>query len=169
MKYRALVLSMLFVLPSSCGWQLRDTQLVPSAIGTLYLSSSDRNSTLITELELERALSINGIKVIADKAAADYSVIIVDYRQNSRTASINPSGRVAEYQLNEDVDFIIADAQGNEMIPLSTASVERVYEFNEDDILSSSNESRSVRDRMHEEVVRQILNRLRVFSDNATP
>ena len=167
MKYRALVLSMLFVLPSSCGWQLRDTQLVPSAIGTLYLSSSDRNSALITELE--RALNINGIKVIGDKARADYSVIIVDHRQNSRTASINPSGRVAEYQLNEDVDFIIADGQGNEMIPLSTASVERLYEFNEDDILSSSNESRSVRDRMHEEVVRQILNRLRVFSDNATP
>ena len=115
MKYRALVLSMLFVLPPSCGWQLRDTQLVPSAIGTLYLSSSDRNSALITELE--RALNINGIKVIGDKARADYSVIIVDYRQNSRTASINPSGRVAEYQLNEDVDFIIADGQGNEMIP----------------------------------------------------
>jgi len=109
MKYRALVLSMLFVLPSSCGWQLRDTQLVPSAIGTLYLSSSDRNSALITELE--RALNINGIKVIGDKARADYSVIIVDYRQNSRTASINPSGRVAEYQLNEDVDFIIADVR----------------------------------------------------------
>ena len=166
MKYRALVLSMLFVLQSSSGWQLRDTQLVPSAIGTLYLSS-DRNSALITELE--RALNINGIKVIGDKARADYSVIIVDYRQNSRTASINPSGRVAEYQLNEDVDFIITDAQGNEMIPLSTASVERVYEFNEDDILSSSNESRSVRNRMQEEVVRQILNRLRVFSDNAKP
>jgi len=55
------------------------------------------------------------------------------------------------------------------MIPLSTASVERLYEFNEDDILSSSNESRSVRNRMYEEVVRQILNRLRVFSDNAKP
>ena len=100
---------------------------------------------------------------------ADYSVIIVDHRQSSRTASINPSGRVAEYQLNEDVDFIITDAQGNEMIPLSTASVERVYEFNEDDILSSTNESRSVRNRMHEEIVRQILNRLRIFSDNAAP
>jgi len=166
MKYRVLMLSMFFVLPS-CGWQLRDTQLVPSTLGTLYLSSSDRNSTLITELE--RALNINGIRVIGNKAVADYSVIIVDHRQNSRTASINPSGRVAEYQLNEDVDFIITDAQGNEMIPLSTASVERVYEFNEDDILSSTNESRSVRNRMHEEIVRQILNRLRIFSDNAAP
>ena len=166
MKYRVLLLIVALMI-SGCGWQLRDTQLVPSAIGTLYLSSSDRNSALITELE--RALNINGIKVIGDKARADYSVIIVDHRQNSRTASINPSGRVAEYQLNEDVDFIIADGQGNEMIPLSTASVERVYEFNEDDILSSSNESRSVRNRMHEEVVRQILNRLRVFSDNAKP
>ncbi|RZO20818.1 MAG: hypothetical protein EVB03_03660 [SAR92 clade bacterium] len=166
MKYRVLMLSMLFVLPS-CGWQLRDTQLVPSTLGTLYLSSSDRNSALITELQ--RALNINGIKVIGNKAVADYSVIIVDHRQSSRTASINPSGRVAEYQLNEDVDFIITDAQGNEMIPLSTASVERVYEFNEDDILSSTNESRSVRNRMHEEIVRQILNRLRIFSDNAAP
>jgi outer membrane lipopolysaccharide assembly protein LptE/RlpB len=70
---------------------------------------------------------------------------------------------VAEYQLNEDVDFYITDAEDNQILSLSTASVERVYEFREKDILASSNEEQRIRAEMRSELVRQILNRLRVL------
>ena len=72
------------------------------------------------------------------------------------------SARAAEYQLNEDVDFLIISADGQQLIPLSTASVERVYEFDEQDILASDGEERLIRNSMREEIVRQILNRLRI-------
>jgi len=45
----------------------------------------------------------------------------------------------------------------------STASVERVYEFIERDVLASSEEERTVRSDMRIEIVRQIINRLRVL------
>ncbi|MBT5103997.1 MAG: hypothetical protein HOM23_08070, partial [Porticoccaceae bacterium] len=109
------------------------------------------------------ALNTYGIKVAPNSAGADYAVVIVDFRQNHRTASLNASARVAEYQLNEDVDFYITDAQGNQIIPLSTASVERVYKFSEDDILASDNEEQFIRNGMREDIARQILNRLRVL------
>ena len=35
--------------------------------------------------------------------------VIIDFRQNRRIATLNASARAAEYQLNEDVDFLIAD------------------------------------------------------------
>jgi len=160
MKQKILLMTLTLML-SSCGWQLRDAQIVPSSIGSIYISSSNPSSALITELK--RALDTYGVKVAPNSAGADYSVVIVDFRQNHRAASLNPSARVAEYQLNEDVDFYITDVKGNQIIPLSTASVERVYEFSEDDILASDNEEKFVRNGMREDIVRQILNRLRIF------
>ncbi len=160
MKYKILLMTLTLIV-SSCGWQLRDTQIIPSSIGSIYVSSSNPNSALITELK--RALNTYGVSVASNSAGADYAVVIVDFRQNHRTASLNASARVAEYQLNEDVDFYITDSEGNQITPLSTASVERVYEFSEDDILASDNEEKFVRDGMREDIVRQILNRLRIF------
>jgi LPS-assembly lipoprotein len=160
MKHKILLMALTLIV-SSCGWQLRDTQIVPSSIGSIYISSSNPSSALITELK--RALNTYGVTVTPNSAGADYAVVIVDFRQNHRTASLNASARVAEYQLNEDVDFYITDSEGNQITPLSTASVERVYEFSEDDILASDNEEKFVRDGMREDIVRQILNRLRIF------
>ena len=89
--------------------------------------------------------------------------MIVNFRQNRHIGTLNASGRVAEYQLNEDVDFLIANATGTPLTALFTASVERSYEIQESDILSSENEERLVKREMREEIVRQILNRLKVL------
>ena len=146
-----LILSVcLSLLLSACGWQLRNAQVVPE----------DPHSKLITELT--RALNLYGVDVVASAADAKYSVVIVDFKRTRRSATLNPSARVSEFQLNEEVDFLIVDALGNQIIPLSTASIERVYEFNERDVLASENEERLIRDGMREELVRQILNRLSV-------
>ena len=160
MKYRVLLLIVALMI-SGCGWQLRDSQIVASSIGTVYLSSSNVNTVLTKELK--RALTTYGVPNDVTKAESNYIVVIVDFRENSRIASINSSGRVAEYQLNEDVDFYITDAEDNQILSLSTASVERVYEFREKDILASSNEEQRIRAEMRSELVRQILNRLRVL------
>jgi outer membrane lipopolysaccharide assembly protein LptE/RlpB len=66
--------------------------------------------------------------------------------------------------LTEDVDFMITDNNGNELISLSTVSIERVYEFNEKDILASSNEERRIRNEMHKDIAWKILNRIRSLS-----
>jgi outer membrane lipopolysaccharide assembly protein LptE/RlpB len=126
----------------------------------LHLSAQDPHSKLITELT--RALNLYGVDVVASAADAKYSVVIVDFKRTRRSATLNPSARVSEFQLNEEVDFLIVDALGNQIIPLSTASIERVYEFNERDVLASESEERLIRDGMREELVRQILNRLSV-------
>ncbi len=160
MKYRVLLLIITLII-SGCGWQLRDSQIVASSIGAVYLSSSSTTTALTKELR--RALSTYGVPNAATKAESNYIVVIVDFRQNTRIASINSSGRVAEYQLNEDVDFYITDADDKQVLSLTTASVERVYEFREEDILASSNEEQRILTEMRSEIVRQILNRLRAL------
>ena len=100
----------MILLLSACGWQLRNSQVVPTDLGSLYLSSNDAHSDLIQELT--RALNVYGAKIVPSSADASYSVVIVDFRQTRRTGTINAAARVAEYQLNEEVDFLIVGADG---------------------------------------------------------
>jgi len=160
MEYRVLLLIITLII-SGCGWQLRNSEIVASSLGTVYLSSKIGGTALTKELR--RAISIYGVSIGNTKAESNYIVVLVDFRQNSRIASINSRGRVAEYQLNEDVDFYITDADDKQILSLSTASVERVYEFREEDILASSNEEKRILKEMRGEIVRQILNRLRAL------
>jgi LPS-assembly lipoprotein len=146
---------------SACGWQLRDAQVVPSNIGSLHIATQAADNIFVSELT--RALDVYGVDVVSSAAEANYSVVIVDFRENRRIGTLNSSARAAEYQLNEDVDFLITDASGTPLTSLLTASVERSYEIEESDILSSDNEERMVRIEMREEIVRQILNRLKVL------
>jgi len=160
MEYRVLLLVITLII-SGCGWQLRNSEIVASSLGTVYLSSKIGDTALTKELR--RAIGIYGVSSGNTPADSNYIVVIVDFRQNSRIASINSRGRVAEYQLNEDVDFYITDADDKQILSLSTASVERVYEFREEDILASSNEEKRILKEMRGEIVRQILNRLRAL------
>ena len=48
-----------------------------------------------------------------------------------------------------------------------TASVERSYEIEERDILSSENEENLIKLEMRQEIVRQILNRLKVLPEQS--
>ena len=165
MRIQPLLLVATLVLVTACGWQLRNTQIIPQSLGSLHLSSADSHSNLIAELT--RALDVYGVKVVTDADDANYSVVIVDFKSTRRIGTTNASARVAEYQLNEEVEFLIVDAKGNNLIPLSTASVERVYEFNERDVLASDNEEQLVKEEMRADIIYQILNRLRLIPENA--
>ncbi|MDG0968881.1 MAG: LPS assembly lipoprotein LptE [Porticoccaceae bacterium] len=161
-----LVAITLFV--SACGWQLRDQQLLISSVDAIYFASTETNTDLIGDLK--RALDSYGVRFVDIQSEATYSVSIVAVRENIRTVSINSSGRVAEYQLNEDVDFYIRSIPTNNMYPLTTASSERVYEFREEDILSSDNEEKRIRYEMRKDIVAQILARLgSVSTSNSNP
>jgi len=160
MHFRLLLAAMALFL-SACGWQLRNAQVVPSNIGSLHIATQAANNIFVSELT--RALDVYGVDVVSSAAAANYSVVIVDFRENRRIGTLNASARAAEYQLNEDVDFLITDPSGTPLTSLLTASVEGSYEIEESDILSSDNEERQVRMEMREEIVRQILNRLKAL------
>jgi LPS-assembly lipoprotein len=160
MMQRLLLAAMVLIL-SACGWQLRNAQLIPSSIGSLHIATQAADNIFVSELA--RALDAYGVDVVSQAADANYSVVIVDFRENRRIGTLNASARAAEYQLNEDVDFLITNSSGTPLTSILTASVERSYEIEESDILSSDNEERLVRLEMREEIVRQILNRLKVL------
>ena len=160
-KFKNVCLSGLLIIISSCGWQLKDNHSMSPHLDQIHLVSQEPNGQLLSELT--KALEAYDIEAVESASKPDFSVVITDYRRIRRTSSMNSDARVAEYQLNEEVDFMVVDRSNKIVLKPSTASVERVYEFLETDVLASRNEERMVKHDMRLEIVRQMINRLSVL------
>lgn len=158
MAKQPLIYIFLLLTLSACGWQLRDTGHLSADIGAIHLSSKTSQGNFFKQLE--RALDGVGVQVVAVRNEADYSIVIVDVSSSRRASTLNSGARVAEYQLNQKIDFLITDQAGVQLIPVSTIAIEKVFEFDEQDVLASANEEQAIRDQINRESVRQILNQL---------
>ena len=156
----------LALLTVACGWQLRDTMTFHTSIPSIYFSSSSEDNSLIRDLR--RASDVYGVEPKKTRASAAYTVMVTDVRENVRIASINSGGRVAEYQLTEDVDFVIISTDNDAVETRGTASADKVYEFEENDILASANEQQRIRYEMKKQIVKQILTQVQNLANSST-
>lgn len=157
------------LLAAGCGWHLRGTSDAPDNIESLHISARNLNSALVEDLR--RALVSNGITVAKNATEAKYSLVLLAENSDRRTASIGASARIAELLLTESADFLILAADGTQVLGRTTATAERQFEYNEDNVLTTDDEALLLRAEMRSELVHKILNRLRFVShrtsDNA--
>lgn len=146
------------LLAGGCGWHLRGASEVPP-IGRFYLSASDRHSDLVASLN--DYLRDSDIEVVADATAADYSLVILAEREDSRTATVNSNSRAAELALTEEADFTVLDRDGRRVLPRTTVVVERSFEYTEINALASDSESALLKREMQAELAQQIVRQLR--------
>ncbi|MCK9564188.1 MAG: LPS assembly lipoprotein LptE [Bacteroidales bacterium] len=151
------------LLLAGCGWQLRGAGLVPEGLDTLHITSRDPYSPLV--MELTRTLRAANVRVTDSAAEAPYALAILDQRSGVRTATVNANARVSEQELSEEVEFLIIDRDGNTLLPRSTVLVERVFEYDETNVLATRDEEQLIRGEMRRDLVSQILNRFRQIQD----
>ena len=63
--------------------------------------------------------------------------------------------------MKEQVEYLVTRPDGSVAIERSTTSVERIYEYNEDNVLATEDEARLLKNEMYNDLARQIANRLR--------
>lgn len=143
---------------SACGWQLRDKPLLSDSLGTIHLSYHESQAGMA--IEIERALKANNVKLVDSVENANYQLKIIDAKQSRRISTLNSFARATQYQIFQTVDFIILDVMGKPIIPISTASAESTYNFDESDLLASQNEEKFLQSNLRSKIVRQIIRRL---------
>lgn len=158
-----IILLLVFMTLSACGWQLRNNQLLSNQFGTVHISYPQ--SRLSVALELKRALKANNVKIVSATDKADYEIKIMATRKSKRTSALNHNARAAQYQISHAIDYMVVDAQGVKIIPPTTAFAEKNYNYNELDILASKSEEAQININIRQEIVRQILHRLGEASD----
>lgn len=144
---------------AGCGWQLRGAGMIPEGLETLHVASRDPNGKLARDLT--RALQAAGVDVPKSASDADLSLVILQERSLVRVASVNANARISEQALTEEAEFTIIDKAGETKIPKAIVSVERVFEYNEDNVLATQDERELIRGEMRRDLINQMLNRLR--------
>lgn len=150
---------------AGCGWQLRGHGDAPQYVDSLYIGGRPLDSELKTELE--RSLRASGIELKDNAKDAQYSLVMLDQRSKRRTATLSGQARISEQELSEELKFTVRAADGAEVVPPTTISDDRVFEYDENNVLATDDEAQLLRREMRTSLVRQLINYLQRIGPRA--
>jgi len=153
------------LLISGCGWQFRGADMIPDNLKVLHISTKDPNGKL--SRDLGRALKSAGVEVTDSPAGSDLSLVILQERSLVRVAAVNENARVSQQELIEEASFMVINKAGEQLIKPSIVTSERVFEYNENNVLATQDERELIRTEMRRDLISQILNHLRQLRTSA--
>jgi LPS-assembly lipoprotein len=156
----AIVAPMLFAI-AACGWHLRGEAVSGLSIDGLYLDTSHSHDDLLQLLR--KRLLASGVALVEEATQAQYRLIIIAENSDRRAATFSASTRISELLLTETAIFEVVDKQGSSVIPPTEVVVERVLEYDEDNVFATDDESFLLKQEMRRELARKIQNRIRYF------
>jgi LPS-assembly lipoprotein len=155
---RNLLVMGLAVLLSACGFQLRGTGTTELAIKELDLSARDAYGETVTQLR--QVLQSSGVKVYA---GAPYKLTLTDEQESQRSLSYAGSGRSAEYELTNVLNYEI---QGHDKLSLLSdkLQVQKVFLHDGNNLTGSDQEAAEARKEMRRDLVQRMMLRLQQLS-----
>jgi LPS-assembly lipoprotein len=158
-RIRLLPALLVLALLQGCGWHLRGQSELPSSISPIYIQGAAQFDRL--RMDLAKALASNNLEVSSDPKGAAAVLRIRDREFNKRTLSVlGDTGKVAEYELHDQVFFDVTDASGEILVPEQRVGVLRNYLNLEDEVLGKRREEEIQRKEMRQELVSHIIRRL---------
>ena len=158
-QLRATILALIALTMTSCGFALRGSGETALSPETVYVRGPQENDLLTQALQ---ASLVNAKMLLAETASqARYIVSVSEEEFNTTIATVNGRARAAQYTLRLSVDLAL-DMQGQNLLPAERIMVERSYFEDTANIAGSTREADILHIEMRQELIDQILNRLRV-------
>lgn len=141
---------------AGCGFKLRGPQ--PLAFATMYVGA-DPNSPL--GAGLRRQIPTSGTTVVVDDpATADARLEILRNARTREILSLSGAGTVREYQLRQTITFRLVDREGAELLPATSISARREYNFDDSQIIAKEQEEALLYRDMERDLQQQLMRRL---------
>lgn len=139
-----------------CGFRLRGPQ--PLAFSTIHIDA-DPNSPL--GAALRRRIPTSGTTVVVeDPAAADARLQILRNVRTREILSLSADGKVREYQLGQAITFRLIDRNGTELLPATSISARREYNFDDSQVIAKEQEEALLYRDMERDLQQQLMRRL---------
>ena len=149
---------------AACGFQLRGTggeAGLPSGWDKMHLVTGNPNSEF--SQTVRTVFTTNGIQW-TDRANANYSLLLGPDRFTQANLSLNREARVSQLELTMQTNFSVLDANGQEVMPDTTAVVLRQMENDPRNVMGKSEEVRILQSEMRTELAQQMIRRIGFFA-----
>lgn len=158
---RLLPLALLLLSLSACGFQLRGAQPLPATMEQTYIQGADQGPFYF---ELENAIQAAGGVTVNQRDKASATLILHSQGFTRRESSVDPRGRINEYEHRLQVVFSLQDKGGRSLAERETVTVMRAQRFNPDQVLSMGEEQAMLHEEMRRQAVSQLLRRLHALA-----
>ena len=155
-RWITLILTLFLV--SGCGFHLRQAAELPASISPIVINGVGRYSDL--GRELSNRLRSDTVQVTWERKDANTMLNITRYSRQNRTLSVDKSGKVAQTELKDTLEFELVDASGNVLVPQQKIVVVRNYINTEEQKLGKVTEAGQLAEGMQQELARQIITRI---------
>jgi LPS-assembly lipoprotein len=152
----ALLLLLVGSLASGCGFQLRGEPLrAAGALPAVQLQLDRARTPLATAVA--GAMRDADIATAAAGSAPQWRVRVSDQQEERRSRTLTRGIQVAEYELSVALDFEVLDAAGNALHPTQRLSASRVYEREQENLLTNEAEEEVLWDELRRDVAAQLV------------
>ncbi|MEJ6611736.1 MAG: LPS assembly lipoprotein LptE [Porticoccus sp.] len=142
---------------TSCGWHLRSSghTAALAAINQIHIDGDQKNQLYRF---VSRSLKSSNIAITENSKEAEITIRLINQRSISRSASVNSSARVSELHITELVDVEIVTADGKVLLPKTTLSREKFFNYNEGNVSTNAEEQKILKREMMNDLARKIIN-----------
>lgn len=152
---------------SACGFHLRNSASLPSALAPIYIGGPAGNSALGRKLRYQLTNSNTAVTEYSAKAA--YQLILLDEDQDRRIISLDRRGLAAEYGITMSVEFELRDNKGNRVLGPQKIDERRTITNNPDNALTTAQDISLVSTDMEQVIAVQIVRRLGAYATHKLP
>lgn len=156
---KILLIFVLIITLTACGFHLRGHEPLPSQLQTLYVASNNPYDTFTTELM--QTLKNSGVYPTQNAQAAPVTLQILDQNSALVPVSYGNVGQTTLYTLNYKVKYQLLDRAGITLLEPQTITITRSYSVTSSQISSDLYARQELEQEMRRDAIYQLLNNLR--------
>jgi len=162
--FQFMLLTVLIVSLSACGFKLRGAYQLPEALQKIYIQGSSSGDLV---KELKEILSYSA-EVVAKRSEAGAILNIEKEELEKRTLSVDSRGKIREAELQYSAIFSVISSDGMVLLEKETVMLERDYIDDENDVIGRSNEADIITRDLKRDAAQRIARRLQAIKPTVT-
>ena len=139
---------------AACGFHLRGNVTIAPELH--HISLKGKSNADFSEL-LQQRFSLYDIDL---SDGSDYTIVLEDYDEDSRSVGYDSQARTSEYELTIDTDFRLIDKTGLVIIPTRNLYALKNYNSNPNNAIASDNEEELIWEELRTQIANALLNQL---------
>lgn len=148
---------------AACGFHLRGTAKVPSALAPLSLSCGDDVPGPVCSGMRERLGLYN--LLAEDGTAPEYRLNLSGYEQARRTSALDDRAAAAEYELSARVAMALTTQDGIPLLADTELNAREFYQADEQQVLAGEREQQGIEGLLQDQLIQQVTRRLMPFTE----